>query len=206
MKILIILFFVFSIFGCGRNNIELDKNEKGYIKIIDSENNCYLGYTKLINEEKDNLIEIYVYEKYVVNQMFFDEYNVGVAIYNNNKKINYDKYEKQKEIYLSHEYKFIGIYDNYLFLLVIGKSPTYTILNIIDLNNNEIIYKGDYIWDIGINFAEPYIIEVYEYNNIIDSKIENGRNVYKFIFDKYLLNIKTKEKININNQIEIIGL
>jgi len=90
--------------------------------------------------------------------------------------------------------------------LVIGKSPTYTILKIINLNNNETIYEGDYIWDIGINFTEPYIIEIYEFNNILNSKIENGRNIYTFIFDKYLLNIKTNEKINMNISIEITGL
>jgi len=204
MKILIILFFTFSIFGCAKNDIELDTNEKGYIKISDSENNRYLGCAKLINEQNDNLNEIYVYEKYIAEQMLFEDYNVGVAIYNNNK--NYNKYKNQKEIYKTHEYKFIGIYDNYLFLLVIGKSPTYTILKIINLNVNEIIYEGDYVWDIGIKFTEPYIIEIYEYNNIIDTKIENGGNIYKFIFDKYLLNIKTKEKINLNKQIEITGL
>jgi len=73
MKILIILFFAFSIFGCGKNNIELDINEKGYIKIDDSENNHYLGYAKLNNGKNDNLNEIYVYEKYIAEQMFFEE-------------------------------------------------------------------------------------------------------------------------------------
>jgi len=213
-----IIIFVLLFSSCLKNNEktdnnikDLDVNEKGTIKIIDSEKNKYLGYLRLgkKNEAPPNnlwIIGTYVYKKYIISQLCYAYDPVGIAVYKNVKNINYNDLKDSKELYKTLEHYLMGIYDDYLFLLGMGNSPTIRDYKIIDLKTNETIYEGEYIWDIGINFTKPYIIETYEgIVEIIDTGIKNRGCIYKFIFDKYLLNIKTKEKINLNKQIEIIG-
>jgi hypothetical protein len=214
-----IIIFVLLFSSCFKNKkitqndiTDLDVNEKGTIKIIDHKKNKYLGYISLVEKNKgppNNLwvAGIFVYEKYIISQLCYAYDPVGISVYKNVKNINYNDLKDSNKLYNTYEHYLMGIYDNYLFLLEIGYSPTIRNFKIVDLKTNETIYEGDYIWDIGINFAKPYIIETYvlKDKNIIDTDIFNGGHTYKYIFDKYLLNIKTKEKINSNKQIEIIG-
>jgi len=215
IKVSIILSLILLITNCLNINshgniIGLDIEKKGTIKIINSNNNRYLGYIYLGNKDENPpnelwIINAYVYEKYVVNQMCYGYHPAGVSIYNKNRKIDIIEYKNQDEIYITYEYYLMGIYDNFLFLLSMGNSPTYRDFKIVDLNNNETIYTGQYIWEIGINFIEPYNIEIYEYyNESIYENVNNNIN-YKFAFDKYSFNLKTMEKNNLNNRIEIIG-
>jgi len=215
IKITIIMGLLLIITNClninSHNNIiGLNVEEKGTIKIINSNNNKYLGYIYLGNKDEIPprelwIINAYVYERYVVNQMCHGNHPTGVSIYNKNRNIDITEYKNQNEIYITYEHYLLGIYDNFLFLLSMGYSPTYRDFKIIDLNNNETIYTGQYIWEIGINFVEPYIIEIYEYYN--ESIYENFYNniKYNFIFDQYSFNLKTREKNNMNKRIEIIG-
>jgi uncharacterized protein YktB (UPF0637 family) len=208
INIYTILIFIFI--SCINNNkniqnniFELDKNKKGTIRIDDSDNNSYLGYISLKDNDKDSSNElwisgVYVYEKYVINQMFYGFHSVGVAIYNRNRNLRYNEYENQKELFKTYEHYVLGIYDNYLFLIIIGNAPTYQEFIIIDLKNDEIIYKGEYIFNIGIKFIEPYIIEIYECNNKTINEKKYNTIYYQYMFDQYLFNLKTKEKINLN--------
>jgi len=190
--------------------LDLDIERKGTIEIIDSNNNRYLGYIYYENKDENHsrklwIINSYVYERYVVNQMCYGNHPAGVSIYEKNSKTDIVEYINKNEIYITYEHYLIGIYDNFLFLLSMGNSPTFRDFKIVDLNNNEIIYSGQYIWEIGINFIEPYSIEIYEYYN--ESIYENVNNYikYKFVFDQYSFNLKTGEKNNLNKRIEIIG-
>jgi len=77
-----IIIFVLLFSSCLKNNEktdnnikDLDVNEKGTIKIIDSEKNKYLGYLRLgkKNEAPPNnlwIIGTYVYKKYIISQLF----------------------------------------------------------------------------------------------------------------------------------------
>lgn len=213
MSILLVLILLTS--NClnikSHENISgLEPDEKGTINIIDSANNKYLGYV-LSGDKYEGppkrlwVSSSYVYEKYVVNQMFIEKHPAGVSVYKKNKNINITEYKEQDELYLTYDHYLLGIYDNFLFLLSMGNSPTYRGYIIVDLKTSEIIYEGDFIWDIGINFKKPYIIETYELVDEIDHLLNdyNGSYYHQFYFDQYSFNLKTKEKINLNNRIEI---
>lgn len=208
-KIFLILIIIFMISNCQRNEILqneisiLDKDEKGTLKISHSVNNEYLGYISLGSDDISSS-ELYVYKKYIVNQEFIGPFAARISVYKNIDK-NYSEYINYKELYKTLEHTFLGIYDKYLFLLITDKFPTYRSLRILNLDNNEIIYEGVYIIEIGINFIQPYIIEIYEDQEIINIKVENYRNIYNFKFNKYSFNIRSREKINMNESIEIIG-
>jgi len=215
LKIFIILALIFIIADClninsQKNIIGINPNEKGTIQIIDYGNNKYLGYIYFGNRDENIsgklwIINAYIYERYVVNQMCYGNHPAGISVYKRNKAINISNYKDQDELYLTYEHYLMGIYDNFLFLLSMGNSPTYRDFKIIDLNNNETIYEGQFLWNIGINFKEPYIVEIFEYYNESIYEIVNSSVYRKFVFDQYSFNLKTKEKINMNNRIEIIG-
>jgi len=203
------------IVSCVKNNkisqnsvMGLDVNTKGTIKIIDNKNNKYLGYINLIKKGEDPpnnkwIAGIYVYEKYIISQLCYAYDAVGITVYKNVKNINYNDLKDDNKLYNTYEHYLMGIYDDYLFLLEMGNSPTVRNYKIINLKTNKTVYEGEYIWEIGINFVEKYVIEIYENTNI--SKTEDEMDTYKYIFDKYLLNLKTEEKIDMNKKIEIIG-
>jgi hypothetical protein len=194
-----------SIIGC-KSTANLNKET---IKIDDYRNNKYLGYVDFSKKSEDPknkkwISGLYVYDKYIVAQMFYGFDPVGIMVYKRNNKINYNEYEFQQEVYLTREHHFMGIYGEYLFLLEMGNSPTYRPFKIVNLGNKEIIYEGVYIWDKGVNLVGHYMFEIYEMHK--ETILERGKSViYHFVFDKYLLNIRTGEKTSMNKQIEIIG-
>ncbi|MCL1928575.1 MAG: hypothetical protein FWG07_07270 [Treponema sp.] len=134
--------------------------------------------------------------------MCYGYHPVGISVYNRNKDINIIEYKNHVELYITYDHYLLGIYDNFLFLLSMGNSLAYRDFIIIDLNNKEMIYSGQYIWDLGINVKDSYNIETYEY---FDESIYNDGYNRVFIFDQYSFNLITKEKKNMNRKIEIIG-
>jgi len=210
-----IIFSILVIFSaCISLSKESDINSKYILSnkidnryVTNSENNKYLGYYYLdylfYDKEKEDpprerwIRGIYVYEKYVITEIFYGYHVVEYAVYKKDKNISYYEYDNQNEIYKTNEYYFWGIYDDYLFLLDMGNNPTFRELKIIDLNNKEIIFNGSYIWEKGLKLVEPNIFELYEYNNEVIEQQNIRSTNYRFIFDKYIFNIKTKEKIMI---------
>jgi hypothetical protein len=217
---IIFIFFVILLFGCVSNKL-IQTNDVAPHEGIIHENNKYLGY---IENKKNNIItRIYVYEKYVIKEVFkfkpdyYDTEVITLKVYNRYKNINYNDYENQQAIFETIEYDFFGVYDNYLFLNEPSKNNIEEIFTngeypffekalknnyiIIDLNNNETIFRSVYYWIIGIYFAEPYILNILEYSYERFYE-EYDKQFHEVMFDNFLFNLKTREKINMNKQIE----
>jgi len=207
LLLFIITILFASVIYC--ETIELNFDRQG-IFIEDSDNNQYIGYLNYndINFDPENrtwISKIIIYEKYVILEMSY-AYNVyGYSVYNNQNTTDYN-YNLFDPLFTTHSHYFIGIYDNFIFLLDIGNSPTVRGFIIVDLNSGEKIYEGHYIFEIGLNLIEPYIFELFigdyltRYSDHDDTPI-----LYIFFFDKYTINLKNGEMTNLDIRIGIIG-
>ena len=176
--------------------------------ISNSSPNRFLGYKKYISDgdPKDEkwISRIFVYEKYIVYEIAWAYDVAGYVFYKNNPKIHFEKAEDQPELFEIYGYYFLGIYNDYLFLLSQGNSPMYRDFTIVDLKSDEKIYEGIYIFDIGIEIKDKIEICKYYGEKYLWGRDEYGFDAYKYVFHLYSFNLKTRKEKNLNKTIEVI--
>jgi hypothetical protein len=200
--------FVF-LASCRHNNINdlIQEPPENLPVISNAPENRFLGYKSYISdsdpEDKKWISRVFVYEKYIVNEIAWAYDIAGYVFYENNRKIPFEEVERLRKLFEMYEHYFLGLYDDYVFLLFQGNSPVYGNFIVINLKSGEKIYEGIYVWGIGVEIKDE--IEICKYfgeNYLWGRADEYDVNLYKYIFHLYSFNLRTGQEVNLNRTIE----
>jgi hypothetical protein len=193
------------------NNPDLEvlkTNEKyigggSVIMISDSPENKFIGHIDYRSVDySSNIFHVWAYEKYIIIETQSNDNvpsNSLYTIYKFNKNYRFSEYSKNGEKILEIQYRDAtpyGIYDKYLFQVVIGIGINMEFINI---ETGEIIFEG--VWNRKeIEFIDEKNIVVYKIKEKPIYVEETGK--YLWTMYAYSLNLYTKELVDLNKSIE----